>query len=132
NQSGKICVQVIDKSSGKYRVVHTVGSSADPSQITSYVKFAKRWITDQQGSLEIDFSHTEEQVKKVFDSISAHNIVGYDLLLGRIFDEIGFNHVQDALFRELVSARVAFPKSKLKTREYLYRYKQIDYNEDQI
>ncbi len=132
NQSGKICVQVIDKSSGKYRVVHTVGSSSDPSQITSYLKVAKRWIAEQQGTLEIDFSHTEEQVKKVFDSISAHKLVGYDLLLGRIFAEIGFNRVQDALFKELVIARIAFPKSKLKTREYLYRYKQIDYNEDQI
>ena len=132
NQSGKICVQVIDKSSGKYRVVRTEGSSSDPSQITSYIQAAKRWIAEQQGSLELDFSQTSEHVEKVLDSISAHKLVGYDLLLGRIFDEIGFSSIQDALFKELVIARIAFPKSKLKTREYLYRYKQIDYNEDEI
>src|SRR5690606_33372735 len=132
NQSGKICVQVIDKSSGKYRVVHTVGSSTDPTQIASYVKVAKTWITNKQGSLEIDFSDTSQQIEKAFDSISAHKQVGYDLLLGNIFSEIGFDQVEDHLFKDLVIARIAFPKSKLKTREYLYRFKQIDYSEDQI
>jgi len=52
--------------------------------------------------------------------------------LGRIFDEIGFNQIEDDLFKDLVIARVAFPKSKLKTKEYLYRFKQIHYDEDQI
>lgn len=132
NQSGKICVQVIDKSSGKYRVVHTVGSSTDQTQIASYVKVAKAWITNKQGSLEIDFSDTSQQIEKAFDSISAHKQVGYDLLLGKIFSEIGFDQVEDHLFKDLVIARIAFPKSKLKTREYLYRFKQIYYSEDQI
>lgn len=132
NQSGKICVQVIDKSSGKYRVVHTVGSSTDSTQIASYVKVAKTWITNRQGSLEIDFSGTSQQIEKILDSISSHKQVGYDLLLGKIFDQIGFDQVEDNLFKDLVIARIAFPKSKLKTREYLYRFKQIDYSEDQI
>ena len=57
--------------------------------------------------------------------------IGYDLLLGRIFDSIGFNKIKDDYFRKLVLARVAFPKSKLKTKEYRYRYKQIDWDEDQ-
>jgi histidyl-tRNA synthetase len=58
--------------------------------------------------------------------------VGFDLLLGQIFDDIGFCKINDDYFRELVLARVAFPKSKLKTTEYLYRYKQIDWDEDQL
>lgn len=132
NESGKICVQVVDKSSGKYRVVHTVGSSADKTQIAGYVKAAKTWITNKEGTLEIDFSNTTQQVEKVFNAIHGFKRAGYDLLLGRIFDEIGFNQIEDDLFRELVIARVAFPKSKLKTTEYLYRFKQIRYDEDQI
>src|SRR5690606_9688415 len=97
-----------------------------------YVKVAKTWITNRQGSLEIDFSGTSQQIEKILDSISSHKQVGYDLLLGKIFDQIGFDQVEDNLFKDLVIARIAFPKSKLKTREYLYRFKQIDYSEDQI
>ena len=33
NKSGLISVQVIDKSSGKYKMLKTVGSSADPDKI---------------------------------------------------------------------------------------------------
>jgi hypothetical protein len=51
-------------------------------------------------------------------------------LLGRIFDEIGFNKIEDKIFRQLVIYRVAFPQSKLKTTEYLYRYQHIDWHED--
>lgn len=132
NPSGKVSVQVIDKSSGKYRVVHTMGSSEDQEQVTSLVKAAKSWITDRQSTLELDFSGKYEQAQMVLNSITELKRVGYDLLLGKIFDEIGFNQIKDDLFRDLVIARIAFPKSKLKTKDYLSRFKQIYYDEDQI
>ncbi len=34
NQSGTVSVQVIDKSSGSYKVVKTIGSSLDQDEIT--------------------------------------------------------------------------------------------------
>lgn len=43
--------------------------------------------------------------------------MGIELVLGKIFDEIGFNQVQDELFRDLVLYRLVFPKSKLKNGE---------------
>jgi hypothetical protein len=60
------------------------------------------------------------------------NRVGFDHLLGPIFDQIGFNKINDELFKQLVISRIAYPKSKLKTTQYLYRYKQIDWSEDQV
>ncbi|GHA49199.1 IS1634 family transposase [Salinimicrobium marinum] len=132
NPSGKISVQVIDKSSGKYRVIHTAGNSADKEEINNLVKTAKSWITDRESTLELDFSNEKEQMELMLNSITELKRVGYDLLLGRIFDEIGFNQIKDDLFKDLVIARIAFPKSKLKTKDYLYRFKQVHYDEDQI
>ncbi|MDT0648473.1 IS1634 family transposase, partial [Zunongwangia sp. F260] len=132
NPSGKISVQVIDKSSGKYRVIHTAGSSGDKEEINTLVKTAKSWITDRQSTLELDFSNEKEQMEVMLNSITELKRVGYDLLLGSIFDKIGFNQIKDELFRDLVIARIAFPKSKLKTKDYLYRFKQVHYDEDQI
>jgi len=34
NKSGVISVQIIDKSSGKYKVVKTIGSSSDEKQVS--------------------------------------------------------------------------------------------------
>ena len=58
--------------------------------------------------------------------------MGIDLVLGKIFNEIGFNQIQDPLFKDLVLYRLVYPKSKLKTTEYLYRYEQKQYSEDDI
>ena len=132
NQSGKVCVQVIDKSQGRYRVLHTIGSSFDEKQIAQYVTEATSWIQNQTGSLEFDFSLSVQHVENVLDNIRFLKRTGYDLLLGKIFNEIGFDKIKDAYFRELVLARVAFPKSKLKTTVYLKRYKQIEWDEDQL
>src|SRR5690606_36661805 len=120
NPSGKISVQVIDKSSGKYRVIHTAGHSADKGEINTLVKTAKSWLTNRQSRLELYYSNEKEHMQVMLDSITELKRVGYDLLLGNILDDIGFNQIKDKLFRDLVLARIAFPKSKLKTKDFLY------------
>jgi len=130
--NGKYYVQVVDKSSGSYTVLKSFGGSTDDDQLKSLFVRAQQWIDQHTGSQEFDFSNSDAALELFISSISSMNRIGYDLLLGRIFDEIGFNKISDEYFRELVLARVAFPKSKLKTTEYLYRYKQIDWNEDQL
>lgn len=132
NTSGKTCIQVIDKSSGKYKVAYTVGSSKDPDELSSFILRAKQWIKKQTGSIEIDFSDEKDYAKKILDGAESLQQKGLDLLLGRIFDQIGFNQVGDDLFRYLVIYRLAHPKSKLKTTHYLNRYHQIDWSEDQV
>jgi len=52
--------------------------------------------------------------------------VGPELILGKLYDYIGFGQIHEDLFRHLVLARLAFPLSKLKTTEYLYRYQGIE------
>jgi transposase len=47
---------------------------------------------------------------------------GPEIIFGKIYDSIGFGLVNESLFRHLVIARLAFPLSKLKTIDYLYRY----------
>lgn len=132
NASGKISVQVIDKSSGKYNVIKTVGCSDNPVEISALFQEAQKWIKDKTGIVELDFTDEEKLFQRMFDSIDCLKLVGLELLLGNIFDEIGFNKIKDEIFRQLVIYRVAFPQSKLKTTEYLYRYQQIDWNEDML
>ena len=132
SKNSKVYIQVVDKSSGRYRVVKSFGGVTSKADEIRFVAKANEWIKQQRGISEFDFTDTDSVILNLVDSISSMKRVGYELLLGRIFDEIGFNCIQDVLFRELVIGRVAFPKSKLKTKEYLYRFKQQEYSEDQI
>lgn len=131
-KNGKTYVQVVDKSSGRYKVLKSFGSSEDKQELETRVQKAHKWIADYTGNQEFDFSNTNDLVERLLDSITQMNRVGFDLLLGRIFDEIGFNQIQDPIFRQLVLCRISYPRSKLKTTEYLYRYKQISWSEDQV
>ena len=134
NKSGLISVQIIDKSSGKYRVAKTVGSSGDPVIIGDLVKEAKGFIailTGQQ-SLNFDIAQEKRMVDLFFDGIRQIQLIGPEMILGKLFNEIGFNKIKDELFRHLVIARLVHPVSKLKTTDYLFKYKGISIEVDKI
>lgn len=132
NKSGLVSVQVIDKSQGKYRVVKTIGSSMDSVEIERLVSEGKRYAQKMMGLQEIDFTDHRRLFSDVLSSITSHKLVGIQYVLGRIFDDIGFNQIKEELFKDLVLYRLVYPKSKLKTTEYLYRYEQKSYSEDSI
>ncbi|MBU6159468.1 MAG: IS1634 family transposase [Bacteroidetes bacterium] len=132
NKSGLISVQVIDKSLGKYRVIQTIGSSSNPKEVERLVHEGKRFIEHKTGIGKFDFTDYKSLYTQVLSTIQTHKMVGIHYVLGKIFDEIGFNHITDALFRDLVLYRLIYPKSKLRTTEYLQRYEQKYYSEDDI
>lgn len=58
NKSGVISVHVIDKSSGKYKVFKTIGSSSIPSEVEALLKKVKEFIQRVTGLQQFDFSNT--------------------------------------------------------------------------
>jgi transposase len=69
----------------------------------------------------------ELQIKAFVENLSNRQVhtIGPELIFGTLFDSIGFNIIKDELFRHIVIARLAYPTSKLKTVDYLYRYRGI-------
>jgi len=126
NKSGLVSIQVIDKSSGKYKMVQTIGSSADSIEIERLVEQGKQWIKNKQGLLEINFNNKKQAAEEFLDNIEQINSVGTELLLGKLYDEIGFNKITDELFKTLVISRIVFPASKLKTTDFLYKYNGLN------
>lgn len=128
NKSGKISVQIIAKSHGEYRVMKTVGCSSDTDEIHKLVAKAKQLIPDLSGQLPLDWeTERDKSIDEYFDTFdnTRINVVGPELILGTLFDRIGFNIFPNDLFRHLVIARLVYPGSKLKTIDYLQRYKNI-------
>lgn len=127
NKSGVISVQIIDKSSGTYELYRTVGSSDKVDEIARLYREGKKEIEELTGQIGLAFHQQKEDefLDVFFNNIEDFKLVGPELLLGKLFDEIGFNKIPDELFRHLVITRLVYPVSKLKTTDYLYKYKGI-------
>jgi hypothetical protein len=69
NKSGVISIQVIDKSSGKYKVLKTIGSSSDKLRIRQLLTEAEIWIKKHSGLVEIDFSQSDVLLEQLVGSI---------------------------------------------------------------
>lgn len=56
--------------------------------------------------------------EQMLSCITNITINGADLILDRVFDNVGFNRIEDEVFRKLVKARLSYPASKASTVEY--------------
>lgn len=128
NKNGLVSIQIIDKSSGKYVVRQTVGSSSDPDEIAFLIKKGRQEISRLKGQTSLPFDQEVELefVDTFVNHLDSFSLVGPELLLGKIFDQIGFNVIEDELFRHLTLTRLVYPVSKLKTVDYLFKYKGIE------
>jgi len=126
NRSGVVSVQVIDKSSGKYRLIKTIGSSSDASEVAELVRQAEIWIKERQGQLDLDFSGGRLQAEQFLENITQIRVQGVELLLGGLFEQIGFGQIKDVLFKRLVLARLCYPASKLRTTDYFAKYEYLE------
>jgi transposase len=130
NRSGSVSVQIISKEQGKYKIVKTVGSGRTQEEVAALYLEAQIQLHQKQFPNQPSlFVHPDElQIKSFVENLSNRQVhtIGPELIFGRLFDKIGFNTIKDELFRHIVIARLAYPTSKLKTVDYLYRYRGIE------
>lgn len=81
-------IQVIDKSSGRYKVIKTIGSSSNKEIAERLYDEGELWIKKQQG-LELDFDKTDDLFEHFIDGIKQISIIGHELLLGKFSMTLG-------------------------------------------
>jgi hypothetical protein len=131
NKSGVVSVQIIDKSSGKYKMIKTIGSSSLKEEVDNLVNEGNLYIQEALGQGTINFD-VEDFGKQFIENINSIDVMGVRLLLEKIYDEIGYDQMGAEIFKNLVIVRITHPVSKLKTTKYLKRYFSINLNEDKI
>lgn len=127
NKSGSVSVHIVSKEGGFYQTIKTLGSSRDVHEIEQLVLRGKQFIlagNPAQPWLLPVKTREEIAVEEFVDGLRSAQIhtIGPELIFGALFDRIGFNAVKDELFRHVTIARLAYPVSKLKTIDYLWRY----------
>lgn len=136
NRSGSVSIQIISKEAGRYKVIGTIGSGKTQEEIAKlYLEAQLRLHQKQFPNQPSLFVYPDEiRIRNFVENLSNRQIhtIGPELIFGRLFDKIGFNTIGDELFRHLVIARLAYPTSKLKTVDYLARYKNTFISVDSI
>jgi transposase len=134
NKSGVVSIQIIDKSSGIYKVHKTIGSSSDLKVVEDLLKQASEYLSSYGGQTNIDFILGDDQkyYNSIYENIEQVQLLGPEIILGKIFNEIGFDAINEELFKYLVIARLVYPVSKLKTIDYLQKYNGISLQANDI
>lgn len=134
NKSGSFSVQIISKSTGKYKLFKTMGSSSKESELLKLENDAHIYLENIRKQEKIFASEKDSIIENSFSEIQNSDIrtIGPELIFGKIYDSIGYNVIQEDLFRHLVISRLAYPLSKLKTIDYLYRFRGLTLNIDKI
>ncbi len=134
NPSGSLSIQVIQKIKGKNKILKILGSATTQQEIEKFVNLARQEMERLTAQPKLFVSESDAAIEQAFAVLNNANIrtLGPEIIFGRIYDYIGFGTINEELFRHLVIARLAFPLSKLKTIDYLYRYQGTSLDIDAV
>ena len=127
NPSGSTSILILQKRGRKNIILKNIGTASDLVEIDFLYQKAVKEIQRMKQVNILPFYEDKELafVDTFMNCIERFSLVGPSLLLGRLFDEIGFNQIPNELFRHLVITRLVYPVSKLKTVDYLFKYQGI-------
>jgi hypothetical protein len=130
--SGAVAVQVMRKAGGRDELVEHVGSAHTDAELGVLLERARRIAAEGQQVLDFEVPIPVERVDDVADwgagelvrpdrppagvsgagrTVGTSSRLLYDVLAA-VYDRLGFNVVGDAVFRDLVIARIVEPTSK--------------------
>lgn len=134
NRSGSISIQIIKKVNRKSKIVKTIGSGRTDQEVAILYQIARQELQKIQGSASLFVDEVDARLEGFLSTLSNDQVqvIGPELIFGKIYDHVGFNQVDDQMLRHLVITRLYHPGSKLKTIDYLHRFLGIDESIDKV
>lgn len=134
NKSGSTSVHIVRKEGGQQVHVLSIGTATGEEELIKLEQLALDKLSALQLQNRFEFSYAEDKafIQNLQSSIEHIEVSGVELILGKLFNAIGFNQIKEPLFRHLVLSRICYPGSKLKTVEYLLRHHQLYYEIDAV
>jgi hypothetical protein len=124
NRSGSYSIQIVSKERGKYKVLKSLGSGRSEQEIEFLYQRARQELQKIEGSGTLFVNEDDTKLRSFFSDLknSQVQVIGPELIFGKIYNFIGFNKIENELFRHLVITRLFHPGSKLKAIDYLQRF----------
>lgn len=125
NRSGSTSIQIIRKIGRRNKVIKTIGCAYTQREEELLSVIARNEIGKIEGTQSL-FVEAEDLVIDAFvENIDNQDIqiTGPQIVLGRIYESIGYNKIiDDNFFKSLVICRIVYPGSKNKTVKYIKRH----------
>jgi transposase len=116
NRSGSTSVQIVQKIGRVNKVLKIVGCSFDESEIAKLKQRAHYEKDRMYGAILFDPIEKEDFQEIDNDCIQ---VIGPEIIIGKLYDKIGFNQLKEPLLKHLVLSRLTSAGSKLQLSEYL-------------
>lgn len=107
---------------GKFKEISHIGIAKDEGEVDALMERGRQWIAEREERMHpaLDFDGRAEaarererrELERVVSSIENVLLNGCELILYRVFDLVGFNAIDDQVFRQLVHSRLSCPASK--------------------
>ena len=135
NRSGSTSVVIVEKRNGKSHYLKTIGVSSDPVEVDNLYLQGKRWIVEQTSGRDMFLEQIRQEEEKLaveglLNKIEHILINGTQLILNPVYQNIGFDKINDDVLKHLVVSRICQPQSKVATSDYLKSYfdEDVDLN----
>jgi len=121
-------VVVVDKSKGGFKEIKRFGVAQDQEEADMLYAKASAWLQQYGGQMSLDFNDAPSKEQEIQNAsawmanVESVLLNAPQMLLGRIYDNIGFDRIGDEILRHLVIARICQPGSKAATVDYLKSY----------
>jgi hypothetical protein len=102
NKTGSVSVQVIDKSTGLYRVIKSFGTGNTEVEIVRLENHALQYVRELTGMNRSLFEDEDEIKLENFVSTITNSqirVIGPELIFGTLYDRIGYGRIENELFR---------------------------------
>ena len=126
---------IVEKRNGKSHYLKTIGVSSDPVEIDNLYLQGKRWVAEQTGGRDMFLEQVRQEEEKLvveglLNKIEHILINGTQLILNPVYQNIGFDKINDDVLKHLVVSRICQPQSKVATSDYLKSYfdEDVDLN----
>jgi len=115
-------------------VIKTLGSARSDQEIEFLYQRARQELQRIEGTSSLFVNRDDAMLESFISTLknTQVQVIGPELIFGKIYDDIGFDQVESDLFRHLVITRLFHPGSKLKTIDYMQRFLSVDKNVDEI
>lgn len=121
------CFQLGEKQDGRFVVRQHVGCASAPEQIEALHLKAKQLLHKWKHANQLPLFETGTHPPTA--KLINWRITGFHQVFGTVYDRIGF---PNTLLRDLVIARIVYPKSKAATLRYLDRYLGITIKKNRL
>lgn len=121
-----ICYQIGKKVQGKFKLIEHIGCGQNEVELEVLRLKAERKLWQLKFEHQLSLFPRDEKPKA---KLIQWRVTGYHQVFGWVYDSVGY---PNNLLRDLVIARIVYPKSKIDTVRFLNRALGTDIAKDQV